>query len=32
MSRRTYVDAATGIRYDTSSPDYQGWLTKQSVL
>lgn len=29
--RRTYTDPATGIRYDTSNPDYQGWLTKQSV-
>ena len=28
---RIYTDPATGIRYDTSNPDYQGWLTKQSV-
>ena len=28
---RTYQDPATGIRYDYSNPDYQGWLTKQSV-
>ncbi|KAJ8602827.1 hypothetical protein CTAYLR_002618 [Chrysophaeum taylorii] len=31
MSRRVYVDPNTGIRYDTSNPDFQGWLTKQSV-
>jgi len=32
MSRRgVFVDPATGVRHDTSNPDYQGWLTKQSV-
>lgn len=30
MSRRSYVDPNTGVKYDTSNPDYQGWLTKQS--
>lgn len=29
--RRPYVDNATGIRYDTSSPDFEGFLTKQSA-
>mmetsp|Transcript_15344 Transcript_15344/g.54616 ORF Transcript_15344/g.54616 Transcript_15344/m.54616 type:complete len:137 (-) Transcript_15344:127-537(-) len=31
MSRHTYVDSATGQRYDTAAPDYQGTLTKQSA-
>mmetsp|Transcript_1636 Transcript_1636/g.4875 ORF Transcript_1636/g.4875 Transcript_1636/m.4875 type:complete len:138 (+) Transcript_1636:140-553(+) len=32
MSRRgVFVDPNTNVRYETSNPDYQGWLTKQSV-
>lgn len=30
MQRPPYLDPATGIRYDTSNPTSEGWLTKQS--
>ena len=28
---RTYTDPNTGKTYDTSNPDFSGWLFKQSV-
>eukprot|EP00526_Cylindrotheca_closterium_P022789 CAMPEP_0113619034 /NCGR_PEP_ID=MMETSP0017_2-20120614/9657_1 /TAXON_ID=2856 /ORGANISM="Cylindrotheca closterium" /LENGTH=177 /DNA_ID=CAMNT_0000528587 /DNA_START=57 /DNA_END=590 /DNA_ORIENTATION=- /assembly_acc=CAM_ASM_000147 len=31
LARPPYVDPNTNIIYDTDSPEYQGWLTKQSM-
>ena len=31
MIRPPYVDPQTNIVYDTDNPDFQGWLTKQSM-
>eukprot|EP00934_Nitzschia_sp_Nitz4_P004498 Nitzschia sp. Nitz4//scaffold77_size91520//22100//22863//NITZ4_004882-RA/size91520-processed-gene-0.26-mRNA-1//1//CDS//3329557967//4488//frame0 len=31
LARPPYVDPTTNIIYDTDSPEYEGWLTKQSV-
>ena len=31
MQRPPYVDPATGVRYETSNPTNEGWLTKQSM-
>jgi hypothetical protein len=31
LARAPYVDPATNIIYDTDNPEYQGWLTKQSM-
>jgi len=31
MQRPQYVDSNTGQVYDTSQPNFEGWLTKQSV-
>lgn len=29
--RPPYVDPTTNIIYDVDNPEYEGWLTKQSV-
>lgn len=31
LARPPYVDPTTNIIYDTDSPEYEGWLTKQSM-
>lgn len=31
LARPPYVDPTTNIIYDTDNPEYQGWLTKQSM-
>jgi len=31
MMRPPFVDPATNIIYDTDNPEYEGWLTKQSM-
>jgi hypothetical protein len=31
LARPPYVDPNTNIIYDTDSPEYEGWLTKQSM-
>jgi len=31
MIRPPYVDPTTNIIFDTDNPDFQGWLTKQSM-
>jgi hypothetical protein len=30
-TRPPYFDARMGVRYDTTNPSTEGWLTKQSV-
>lgn len=29
-ARKPYVDPQTGMKYETTNPDFHGWLTKQS--
>jgi len=29
-SRKAFTDPQTGIKYETTNPEFQGWLTKQS--
>ena len=31
LARPPYVDPNTNIIYDTDRPEYEGWLTKQSM-
>jgi len=31
LARPPYVDPTTNIIYDTDQPEYEGWLTKQSM-
>jgi hypothetical protein len=31
LARPPYVDPNTNIIYDTDNPEYEGWLTKQSM-
>jgi hypothetical protein len=31
MQRPAFIDPATGTPYDTSNPNMEGWLTKQSM-
>ena len=31
LARPPYVDPTTNVIYDTDNPEYQGWLTKQSM-
>ena len=31
MSRPPFTDPNSGEKFDTTSPNFEGWLTKQSV-
>ncbi len=31
LSRPPYIDAATGVAYDTDKAEFEGYLTKQSM-